>query len=503
MVFFLRSEICIGYRDEATLIFRDENEKAARASVRRRASAQSFPVSETSSQASSGPRFPHKTSGGDDPSNLSATELSSLNLSSPYPWVKAVPEASAPSPEDQAVFQFFEKYVMYPCNQGSSPGFLEHLPGLLGEVKVEGKLALRSAVRAAAYASLSSEQSSNALGKKALHCYGLALSSLAESLADPHVVPDDFILMTVVVLDLFESLYLQDSVSVGSHAEGMAQILRLRGPNQIYGARGWSLFRLSHHRLQKQQLAFKQGPLPESEAWLNSFNEELLDVRVEKDAFQINKICARARDLMKRIDDTDISVNETLDMVKEMHALDQVQTTWLDSPNWAYKTIHRSEITQDRETASKFPEFVQLHHDVWIAYEWNYHRTARIIMHEHLLLCLGRLESSHRGREETLQTDLRTYKQVSIQIVQALADEVLSTVPQSLGDIDHQGNILANSSGAPKCKGIGGYFLLWPIKIIKRTQSATVEQRVTAQGVFERIRECTGMKAALGEASSI
>ncbi len=29
----------------------------------------------------------------------------------------------------------------------------------------------------------------------------------------------------------------------------MAQLLRLRGPDQIYGARGWSLFRLSHHRL--------------------------------------------------------------------------------------------------------------------------------------------------------------------------------------------------------------------------------------------------------------
>ena len=44
-------------------------------------------------------------------------------------------------------------------------------------------------------------------------------------------------------------MYLHDSVSAGSHAQGMAQILRLRGPNQIYGARGWSLFRLSHHRL--------------------------------------------------------------------------------------------------------------------------------------------------------------------------------------------------------------------------------------------------------------
>jgi hypothetical protein len=127
-----------------------------------------------------------------------------LNLSTPYPWAKAVPEASAPSAEDQAVSQFFEKYVMYPCNNGSSPGFLEHLPSLFKEVKVEGRLALRWAVRAAAYANLSNDQSNVALGNKALQCYGLALSALAESLADPRAPPDDYTLMTVVVLDLFE-----------------------------------------------------------------------------------------------------------------------------------------------------------------------------------------------------------------------------------------------------------------------------------------------------------
>lgn len=51
------------------------------------------------------------------------------------------------------------------------------------------------------------------------------------------------------LIDVVQAVYLQDPVSRGAHAEGMAQILRLRGPDQIYGARGWSLFRLSHHRL--------------------------------------------------------------------------------------------------------------------------------------------------------------------------------------------------------------------------------------------------------------
>lgn len=63
---------------------------------------------------------------------------------------------------------------------------------------------MRWAVRAVAYANLSSEQSSVALGNKALHCYGLSLSALSESLADPKRAPDDYTLMTVVVLDLFE-----------------------------------------------------------------------------------------------------------------------------------------------------------------------------------------------------------------------------------------------------------------------------------------------------------
>ena len=128
----------------------------------------------------------------------------STDSKSPYPWVKNVPQASAPSAEEQAVFQFFEKYVMYPCNHGSSPGFLEQLPGLFAEVKSKGRVALRWAVRAAAYASLSNERDDPTVGNNAIQCYGRALSALAESLADISAAPDDHILMTVVVLDLFE-----------------------------------------------------------------------------------------------------------------------------------------------------------------------------------------------------------------------------------------------------------------------------------------------------------
>lgn len=148
-----------------------------------------------------------------DPSDLPAIVASSLNLSSPYPWAKAVPDAALPSAEDIAVDQFFEKYVMYPCNQGSSPGFLEHLPSLFREFRNEGRLALRWAVRAAAYASLSNGQDNAALGNKALECYGRSLSALGDALKANTKAPDDFCLMTVVILDIFEV-----HLKIGTHS---------------------------------------------------------------------------------------------------------------------------------------------------------------------------------------------------------------------------------------------------------------------------------------------
>ena len=183
-----------------------------------------------------------------------------------------------------------------------------------------------------------------------------------------------------------------------------------------------------------------------------------------------------------------------------MHELDQIATTWRQGPEWAYKVIHRSDMGRDWSKIPEFPEYVQLHHDVWIAYEWNYHRTARMIMHEHLLECLSKLQNS---QSSTDSLDLGSTEQASLIIIWSLANEILSTVPQSLGDIDHRGKLIGSSSSTPKPRGVGAYFLLWPIKMIKALKHPTTEQKRVAQVVFERIREYTGMKSTLGERSNI
>lgn len=189
--------------------------------------------------------------------------------------------------------------------------------------------------------------------------------------------------------------------------------------------------------------------------------------------------------------------------MKEINTLDQAATTWRHGPAWAFKTFPSTQITQDEEVLARWPSYIQLHRDVWMAYEWNYHRTARIIMHEHLLECLDRLHSMCNGDQASLRPVLCSFEETSIGIIKGLVDEILSTVPQSLGEIDHEGNFLQTLPGRKSCRGIGGYFLLWSIKIIKSTRSATSQQWMAGDIVYERIRECTGMKDVLGDASKI
>lgn len=138
------------------------------------------------------------------PSDFKENRADSLRARFAMPWLKQQPEEIQISKEDQAVDRFMDKYVVYPCNETSSPGFLEHLPCLFKEVNIEGRYALRWAVQAAAYADLARDSDDDQLARRALHCYSMALSALGKSLAEPGKTPDDYDLMAVVVLDVFE-----------------------------------------------------------------------------------------------------------------------------------------------------------------------------------------------------------------------------------------------------------------------------------------------------------
>lgn len=165
------------------LAFRSENEKTAK----------KFEASNPSTHASTAP------------ANATDTPISPM-LTDPMTGINKItaPQTMLTLQDHQAVSSFFERFVGCPCNDRSTPGFLDCLPALFKEVNMEGRSALRWAVLAAGYAGLPKDQENRRTSHLALYCYGHALSVLGNILADPEFDPDDHVLMTVVILDLFE-----------------------------------------------------------------------------------------------------------------------------------------------------------------------------------------------------------------------------------------------------------------------------------------------------------
>ncbi|KAK8105481.1 Zn2/Cys6 DNA-binding protein [Apiospora kogelbergensis] len=479
-----RNETCEGYRDEASLTFRYETEKVIEHA---RVAAALYP---TTCRTASVVRRRSRSAEGRSPATPKGSADSSLLT---YPWLKSTSENAQVQKEDRAVEQFMDRYVMYPCNETSSPGFLEHLPSLFMEVNVDGRCALRWAVRAAAYAEAARDSEGSRVAQKALHCYGEALSALGKSLAEAGKTPDDHDLMTI-------ALFLPDTSQVGAHTQGMAQILRLRGSDQFYSPRGWSLFRLAHHRIQKHQLAFNQPALSESPMWFEQLNDRVPFVRIEKNAHEIKQTCERARSLLEHVNKEDVSVSYTIEALQELYSLEQTASSWRQGPQWHFRSLSIRDLPPDLRSLT---QDIELHGDVWKAYELNYHRTAQILFHQQLTKVVDAVLAKP-GLPEDMVLSLHGMMDQSANTVFALVESILATVPQSLGDIDHLGHVADARDGVPKCRSIGCYLLLWPIKIIKSPAStASLDQRDKAGSVYERIRDHTGMKSRLGDLSML
>ncbi|KAI0150370.1 hypothetical protein GGR57DRAFT_194091 [Xylariaceae sp. FL1272] len=127
-----------------------------------------------------------------------------------------------------------------------------------------------------------------------------------------------------------------------------------------------------------------------------------------------------------------------------------------------------------------------------------------MIAHEHVLKCIN-LALESPGLDPAGVGTLEVLSRQSLNTIHTLAEEVLATVPQSFGDIDSSGCLHDHAAkGPPRCRAIGAYFQLWPVKLIGGTSLSTTEtQRSLGKVVFERIREYTGMRSHLGDVSRI
>ena len=257
---------------------------------------------------------------------------------------------------------------------------------------------------------------------------------------------------------------------------------------------------------QKERLAKRLGPMPESQAWLDELSDSMSFVQLEKGAVNISEVCDRARTILALLKSPKPPSDEDIILlVQEMREVDNQTLKWRQREEWSFRVMSRSEISSSTQQRRQLPERIEIHQDIWMAYEWNYHRTARMILHQQLLECMRQIPA-HTIQTLSLDPEINATAlfDSSISTIQTLANEILSTVPQCLCDVNRLGEDTRALPEQPCSQAVGAYLLLWPIKIIKSpTMSATALQKDRAAEVFERIRECTGMKSHLGILSCI
>lgn len=234
--------------------------------------------------------------------------------------------------------------------------------------------------------------------------------------------------------------------------------------------------------------------------WFEQLNDRVPFVRIEKNAHEIKQTCERARSLLEHVNKEDVSVSYTIEALQELYSLEQTASSWRQGPQWHFRSLSIRDLPPDLRSLT---QDIELHGDVWKAYELNYHRTAQILFHQQLTKVVDAVLAKP-GLPEDMVLSLHGMMDQSANTVFALVESILATVPQSLGDIDHLGHVADARDGVPKCRSIGCYLLLWPIKIIKSPAStASLDQRDKAGSVYERIRDHTGMKSRLGDLSML
>lgn len=104
--------------------------------------------------------------------------------------------------------------------------------------------------------------------------------------------------------------------------------------------------------------------------------------------------------------------------------LDNEAVSWRQKPEWSYKVLNVSDLPPFSPSIRPPASTIQLHPDLWIAYEWNYHRAVRIIAHQQILKCL-KAAMEFLSPDDVANETLRTLIEQSTGTIRVLADEVL------------------------------------------------------------------------------
>ncbi|KAJ5551847.1 hypothetical protein N7535_000207 [Penicillium sp. DV-2018c] len=491
---------CPGYRDQLSLMFRDESK-----SVVRKAAAST-----------------HKTKRSDRPARKAIPERNPVRPGrSPVVVVESGFDFNTDPQHAYLLRQLGQRPLEIQPSQELEAAKYEAicyflrsnaLPGtfwtseviskfLLQEGGPASQKAMQASVVATATAMLSRVRKIPSLRDVAHREYGSALRLLNFALADIDEAKSNQTLGTVVLLAIYEvvtSRKLEDIDSWTNHINGATALLDLRGTEQLKSDAGLRLFLHLRYQIIISCLQ-RDARVPQSLLDCTQFAMFLRPA--EAHGSRLVMIIGQLSNL--RADIRANTFKNEQEIISAASAIEADLIAWLASlpPEFSYTTSVKSPFDfafrQRFRGIETYDDQYHVYPDLWVCNSWNQYRSARIIVSEIILSHVRKISdtSSLSSLSEEFRLQCRTLRLT----IRRLAVEICRAVPFYFNA--HQAE--KEPSLPPPESYIGGLVLLWPLFVAGIVENPRHGLRRWVVKCLEMIGNTMGIDQALAVADLV
>ncbi|KAL8756370.1 MAG: hypothetical protein Q9199_002983 [Rusavskia elegans] len=506
--------ICPGYAHLFDLVLRDQTELVTRKAQRRdkrdprnvraTATAAERPVTVVVAGRSDGQR----------PVGTFCT--SSSNIASPtqsgYFLPLSLPKSFHDSPEEQAVNGFFLNYVLIPRHPHSKRGYLDCLLPLYQNARHDSLLSL--ATTAMALAIEGGSPSTAHYRQLSRSFFGRALVKTGRAIRDPVESIKDETLMAVLLLSFYERVLATAETKdiSGVHDTGAVALVKHRGKENGKSEISARLL-LAVQTQVVDHCIQTASPFEKTSADLDSLRPDAFESaasRLTSLSARLSDLTAYAYPILKNMRQFP-SQEQLMSILDYAGDVEAQLSTWPDTvPNdWHWRPSHTFDSLPSQESKLfVYNRRVDIYHDIWVASIWNSYRGTMLMIQYLTLQSLGMLNPP--------PLSAFAYRIVTaINKVQELIDDICGSVPFNLGTKTFGGpsdrsevrypddGINKPSSDYRKsAAGLGGWFIIEPLKIAARAISLRDGQQDWIVKQIERIQRIYTIKKPIDDPTS-
>ncbi|KAM5369007.1 hypothetical protein ACJZ2D_009210 [Fusarium nematophilum] len=402
---------------------------------------------------------------------------------------------------DHVSLCYFVRRFVSPDEEDGFPGHLSFLPSLYNHHN-HGvlEIATLSVAQMATYNQFGCSQ----LRMQSFKNCGRAIRMLQECIQSDDQAMDDRVITTILLLCTHKDISGEGLGDPNEHAPGLFYLLEKRGPGQIGTRRGAELFLLAHLRLQIYSFLHEDDTYSDPGAIatvMGLFNPLLRALSMMSRSLSLRHRlgrCMRLETLQDQADDASPTSLENEEQEEEQ-AIIQECFEMLDSfDTWDKEAAAYWQITfEGRAVPTALGEVFsdKTYYDAETACIIILVRSARLILLLTMLLYHSKLRVAHDEEQMTLDCNDLWVECISVlkRDVGKTIDDILSSVPYALGDVD--------PSGAPASMphdGAGAIIIVHSIRLVSRCPYATSDQAEKAGNILARINSTIGIRSAVG-----